>query len=230
MTTVPLDQIEALFGITFTDHERMLLTTSKALLSTREQQASYILAMGLQTCQCPACPYLLCQRSASIEPFDPASSTPDDAYACPNCKAALTWHLGMIGGGQWFTLTYPGQVADAAALADAADLCSVEIDGRPWADGNGSTEFPRSRAELLASRLGGRVIPAGRFTAGQPVTFRDRTRSAEPRPGTFARYAETEHRSWGDVPLAVVTAEDGHEVRTEVSRIELRADDGGGAR
>ena len=172
MTTVPLDQIEALFGITFTDHERMLLTTSKALLSTREQQASYILAMGLQTCQCPACPYLLCQRSASIEPFDPASSAPDDAYACPNCKAALTWHLGMIGGGQWFTLTYPGQVADAAALADAADLCSVEIDGRPWADGDPSATGWEAEVErALTAQPGLTLSGIAASTGASPATI-----------------------------------------------------------
>jgi hypothetical protein len=100
-----LEQIEHVFGFAFTAAERQLLTTPKDLLGVRDGQRRYVLAMALQTCECPACGYLLCQRSAATGAYDLEKAVPDDAYACPHCHAGLTWHLGLIGGEQWFTLT-----------------------------------------------------------------------------------------------------------------------------
>jgi hypothetical protein len=114
MTTPPalprarLTDTEQLFGITLTEVERMWLTTNPELLAPYEQQHRYLLIMALQPCTCPGCTYVLCQRSAAVEPFDPSTSTPDDGYACPNCKARLTWRLGVIDAAQWFVLS-PGQ-------------------------------------------------------------------------------------------------------------------------
>jgi hypothetical protein len=127
----PLDQIEGVFGITFTDNERMLLTTTDALLSPHERQARYVLAMALTACPCPVCQYLLCQRSASTQPFAPTASTPDDWYACPNCGTGLTWHLGITGQ-QWFAVTDPQGLANRLALADAEARTTgpVEITGQ----------------------------------------------------------------------------------------------------
>ena len=100
-----INQAEQLFGITLSDGEWTLLKNPDALLTNLEQQARFILAMALQPSRCPSCGYILCQRSACTQPWDPGTSTPDDAYACPNCKNGLTWHLGLIGGAQWFSLT-----------------------------------------------------------------------------------------------------------------------------
>jgi hypothetical protein len=100
-----LEQIERVFGFTFSDAERRLLAIPDSLLGHLDGQRRYVLAMALQTCECPACGYLLCQRSAATGGFDLETSTPDDAYACPHCKAGLTWHLALIAGGQWFTVT-----------------------------------------------------------------------------------------------------------------------------
>jgi hypothetical protein len=100
-----ISQAEQLYAITLSDGEWTLLQTPDPLLGHRDSQRLYILAMALQPSRCPACGYILCQRSACTQAWNPDTSTPDDAYACPNCKAGLTWHLGMIGGAQWFSLT-----------------------------------------------------------------------------------------------------------------------------
>jgi hypothetical protein len=102
-----LDQIEGVFGFSFTPAERQLLTMRKDLLGVRDGQRRYVLQMALQPCECPRCGYLVCQRSAATAPYSTDTSTPDDAYACPYCQAALTWHLGLVGGAQWFTMTRP---------------------------------------------------------------------------------------------------------------------------
>lgn len=217
----PLDQIEALFAIELDSTERELLTTPTDLLGIHERQRRYVLMMALTTCQCPACGYLLCQRSAADAPFDPAASTPDDAYACPHCHAGLTWHLGVIGGAQWFTLTAIESAATRQAWLDARRPGIGAMPADP-----GLMQPADARVEHLEAVIAERVEvlrryappqPAG-FTAGQPVEFRDRTRSAEWERGTFTRYDGTEHPG-DDAPMAFVAAANGTTVRTEVSRI-----------
>jgi len=100
--------LAGLFGITFTEHETMLLTTTDpALLSILDKQRKYVLGLALQPLQCPACHATICQYSASDGRFDTDAYHPDDGYACPGCGRGLTWHLALFGGGQWFSLTAP---------------------------------------------------------------------------------------------------------------------------
>jgi hypothetical protein len=114
------DQLEALFGFTFTAPERHLLTAVRDTLDPYERQHRYLLMMALQGCECPVCGYLLCQRSAGGPVITvPATVRPDDDYRCPSCQTGLTWHLGLIGGSQWFTVTDPQALQNRLALADA---------------------------------------------------------------------------------------------------------------
>lgn len=100
------DQLQELYGITFSDGERILLTRSNDLLNMREEQWAYLLKMALTPLRCPACQGVICQRSADRD-WNPQIHMPDDAYVCPLCQAQLTWYL-EITGGQGFTLN-PGQ-------------------------------------------------------------------------------------------------------------------------
>jgi hypothetical protein len=97
---------EQLYRITFTDYERGLLNTSDPLLiGEMDGQHRFLLRMALTPLRCPACPGIICQRSAGWQTEE--VSHPDNAYECPFCHAQLTWGLGLAGD-QWFTLT-PGQ-------------------------------------------------------------------------------------------------------------------------
>ena len=102
------DMLNELFGIRLTDKERTLLTHKDDMLDPYDVQRKYILRMALQTIVCPACGTPICQRSAGGPKPEDDTPVPDDSYVCPKCEAKLTWHLGMIGGEQWFTLN-PGQ-------------------------------------------------------------------------------------------------------------------------
>ena len=109
MANVTPHQAEGLYGIELTEHEKVLLTTTKALLSPLERQEQFILNVALEPVKCPACPALICQRSAAPGGvFDMTASTPDDSYECPSCHIRLTWNMALFGAGQWFTIN-PGQ-------------------------------------------------------------------------------------------------------------------------
>jgi hypothetical protein len=344
-TSQAIEHAEQLYGFRFTEPERLWLTTSTELLSPYERQWRFILQAGLTTCQCPACGYLLCQRSAAGGPLTttPATVRHDDDYHCPNCHAGLTWHLGLFGGAQWFTLNALNEAgarraagrepetletlarkmfpAEYAAITDDQPLApekvrTVEIkltrmNGCPGAEpsrmhpilnracapvrGAGRRDYPLTgtcahcdyligcadftadwyhvRAADLAAAAIDAATPAGQpavpltdneirgiervtgeryarstgkwypgcicegreghtnpacywyargFTAGQPVEFRDRSRSAEWEPGTFARYDPE-----SDGRMAIITTAGGGTCRTEVSRVRVPE---GGAR
>lgn len=98
---VPLDArlkaLEERLQITLTDHERMLLTTSKSLLSPRESQEAFLLGIALGGRQCPACLSTICQHAAARGGLDLGKHTPDDDYECPRCHAHLTWMVPLMG-------------------------------------------------------------------------------------------------------------------------------------
>jgi hypothetical protein len=109
MATITPQEAEGLYGITLTEHEKMLLTTTKELLRPIERQEQYILRMALEPVKCPACPLIISRRSAIAGGvFDMRGSIPDNAYECPNCHVKLTWHIELFGGGQFFSIQ-PGQ-------------------------------------------------------------------------------------------------------------------------
>lgn len=101
------DQLAELYGITFTDNERMLLT-SGGPFGVHERQHRYVLVQALAPIKCPACGGFTCRRAACTVPWDTAQSIPDDAYACQICETRLIWRLALIGPSQWFDLA-PGQ-------------------------------------------------------------------------------------------------------------------------
>jgi hypothetical protein len=121
------DTLQELYGITFTDRERMLLTTGNDLLTVLDQQSKYVLARAVEPIPCPGCGVLTCRRAACTLPWDDTTAIPDDAYACrfPSCGAKLIWHLGLIGGDQWFTLA-PGQTVTITAPAAERGPCICE--------------------------------------------------------------------------------------------------------
>jgi hypothetical protein len=101
-----IEDWEQLYNIAFTDYERRLLTTGDPLLlDEMDGQHKFLLRMALTPLKCPACPGIICQRSAGWQTEETRRA--DDAYECPFCHAGLTWGLGLAGD-QWFTLT-PGQ-------------------------------------------------------------------------------------------------------------------------
>lgn len=109
--SVDVDKLAALFDVTFTDREKVLLTSSRDLLSHLDRQRAYLLHMALTAMQCPACSSVICQRSAAPDPDNFAEfggGTPDDSYVCPHCGSKLTWRLGLFAGQMWFVLN-PGQ-------------------------------------------------------------------------------------------------------------------------
>lgn len=100
-----------LYGLTFTEHELMLLNTvDRGLLTPIQRQEQYILGLALQPLRCPGCGGVTCRRAAYTgQDFTAGHEpVPDDAYACQICHVRLEWHLALIGGDQWFTLA-PGQ-------------------------------------------------------------------------------------------------------------------------
>jgi hypothetical protein len=97
--TETLDVVEQLYQIKLTERQRLLLTTSKALLAPLEQQAAYLMRMALTPCKCPACKAVICLASAADDGYNPESSvvTSDDSYGCPFCQARLHWFLTLSG-------------------------------------------------------------------------------------------------------------------------------------
>lgn len=104
------DEVKALeekYQITFSPHERMLLTTDRKLLLPLETQEQYILGMDLIQVKCPACLSAICKRSAdpgAKDGTDFRGSTADDAHKCPRCGARLVYWIELIGGGQGFDI------------------------------------------------------------------------------------------------------------------------------
>jgi hypothetical protein len=111
-----IEEIAEGYGLTFTDTEIDLLTYPDDLLDPIERQHRYLLRIGLQPIQCPACHGLICQRSAALTARDPDEPTPvspqhskstDGNYECNRCGAALTSYVLLFGGGTGFDLTEP---------------------------------------------------------------------------------------------------------------------------
>ena len=120
------------YGITFTERELVLLTTSKGLLDPYSKQQAYLLKMALRFENCPACSYILCPRSAwtGKKTGKPSPSWPGapesidlswagdgdegDLFACPACKARLVHRTGLVMDDHWFTLA-SGQVVKEEA-------------------------------------------------------------------------------------------------------------------
>lgn len=107
MRTADVDHACRLYGLTLTERERDLLTAPQPemLLPPLDRLERYVLIRSLEPVQCPACGYITCRRAAAVDwDTDAQAEHPDDGYLCRNCRAGLTWNLGMRGG-QWFTLT-----------------------------------------------------------------------------------------------------------------------------
>jgi hypothetical protein len=102
-----LSDLEQLYGIKFSPAEWVLLTNPPHMLDPIERQQRYLLQMHLLPLSCPACSGWVCVRSARLG--DGREQTSDDDYQCNLCQAKLTWHLGLVGPEQWFTLS-PDQV------------------------------------------------------------------------------------------------------------------------
>jgi hypothetical protein len=104
---VPED-FEQLYGIRFSDAERELLTGAVGWRFTPiDRQKATLLRRALRPRKCPACFYILCERSAHGE-FDWNAVTSDDDYACPHCKTRLHFNQTIVDGQEFFTIQ-PGQ-------------------------------------------------------------------------------------------------------------------------
>jgi hypothetical protein len=116
ITTPAIDQLERLYDLRFTPDETHLLAPA-GQLDAYDVHRRRVLLGALQTCLCPVCGTIICQRSAAGMPLltCPATVRADDDYTCPDCEAALVWHLTPLSGAQWFTAVS----SNAAALADA---------------------------------------------------------------------------------------------------------------
>jgi hypothetical protein len=96
--------LERRYGITLSERERMLLTTSRDLLGNIENQQRYLLGQDLAPVQCPACLSVICRLSALRDGReDIGGHHPDEDHWCPRCDARLAWRLGLTGG-SWFTI------------------------------------------------------------------------------------------------------------------------------
>jgi hypothetical protein len=115
ITTPAIDQLERLYDIRLTEDECHLLAPAHQL-DAYDAHRRRVLLGAFQTCLCPACGHILCQRSAAGMPLftSPLTVRADDDYSCPDCAVALTWRLEPLSGSQWFTV-----ISDAAALAAA---------------------------------------------------------------------------------------------------------------
>jgi hypothetical protein len=135
MNQTPLSRhrlLAELYRLTFTADELTLLTTTDpGLLTPLESQRRYILGTALEPIHCPACGYLTCRRAAcTVEDFTGSRQIiPDDAYACPNCGAGLTWSLALVGGYQAFTLT-PGQTVTVTSPDEQEERGPCICEGR----------------------------------------------------------------------------------------------------
>lgn len=128
------------YGVSFTADQMRLLTTDRADLGTRDRWCRYVLGLALEPVPCPHCHTLTCRLAASTGVFSYTEDTPDYEYVCPSCGTKLTWHVALIGGGQWFT--------SRETLAAAPCIC----EGRgghinpacPW---YGTDQDPRTATE-----------------------------------------------------------------------------------
>jgi len=96
------------YGITWTATELELLSTDSEMLDPIERQRAYLLKLALRPRQCPACRYVLCQRSAWQGEFDPGHTGDGPGYACPNCGVRLEYRQGLVLSEHWFEIE-PGQ-------------------------------------------------------------------------------------------------------------------------
>jgi hypothetical protein len=109
---VTLAMWEEGYGIRFLESERALLISPRDLLTPIDRQRAYLLRLALRPEQCPACKYILCQRSAwAGGDFDPGTAPDGPGYTCPACKAALEHRQGLIITEHWMDLA-PGQTVE----------------------------------------------------------------------------------------------------------------------
>jgi hypothetical protein len=116
--TPPIESLEGLYGLTFTDREKALITALPGALTPIDAQRAYLLKLALQRLYCPGCNGITCRLAACTlrERFSemetgPATgwgAIPDDSYECPLCTARLKYHMSLIAGFDFFTLQ-PGQ-------------------------------------------------------------------------------------------------------------------------
>lgn len=190
------------YGITFNADLMRLLTTDRADLDIRDRRRRYTLGLALEPVPCPHCHTLTCRLAASTLPFSFTEDIPDDEYVCPSCGTKLTWHVELIGGAQWFTIT-----PFIAAPPTLGQYNPLDLEPPPLAE--------------TVSQERAFTWPPG-FVAGEPVEFMDRSRGAQWEPGTFLQYDPANEQA--ETRLAVVTYADTSKgtCRTEVTRIRSR--------
>jgi hypothetical protein len=81
----------AQFGITLTEPELVILRTRKRLLEDADRATAYRLLLALRPESCPACQWVICERSTWTGPIPIPADTPTTGpgYTCPNCEADL---------------------------------------------------------------------------------------------------------------------------------------------
>jgi len=97
------------YGFNLRDDELVLLSTHASLLGPIDRQRAFLLTMAMRPEQCPACKWILCQRSAWARGlFDPGTTGDGPGYQCPNCSVELIHRSGLIASEHWMDLA-PGQ-------------------------------------------------------------------------------------------------------------------------
>jgi hypothetical protein len=110
------------YGIELSVYELDLLSTRNSLLDPIERQRAFLLRMALRPESCPACKWILCQRSAWARgTFDPGTTGDGPGYQCPNCSADLIHRSGIIVSEHWMELA-PGQTVTITTGPEAPDV------------------------------------------------------------------------------------------------------------
>jgi hypothetical protein len=84
----------AQFGIKLSGPELVILRTRKRLLGDADRKLAYRLLLALRPESCPACQWVICERSTWTGPIPMPADTPNDGsgYTCPHCEATLIHH------------------------------------------------------------------------------------------------------------------------------------------
>lgn len=99
MRTAQVSEIEQRYGIKLSEHEVMILVTTKELLSHIERQERYLMSIDLAPRGCPACLSEICRRSALRDGYEKriGASHPDEDHWCPKCGTRLVWNVALFG-------------------------------------------------------------------------------------------------------------------------------------